>query len=68
MFLSNCHKCQNLVEFQQQLETLYDNLLIDQMTNKTWMNVDYMNLETTTRSNQEFIEHLLEKLKSFETP
>ena len=61
-FLENCQKCNNYEEFGQQLVALMERLLIDEVTFKAWVNVDHTTLETLTKSSDEFIELLLEKL------
>lgn len=62
-FLGKCTSCPGLSYFRQNLTTLLDENLIDNITFKQWVSVDRSTLETHTKTVDEFIDVFCEKLE-----
>lgn len=54
--------CRKFVKFKESLISTFNELAIDEITYKAWVNVDRTTLETITKSPEEFVETLINKL------
>ena len=62
-YLGECSSCPGIAKFKNDLTTLLDENLIDDITFKQWISVDRTTLETYTRPVDEFIDIFCEKLE-----
>ncbi len=62
-FLGECTSCPGLSKLRDDLTTLLDKNLIDNITFKQWVSVDRSTLETYTKPVDEFVDMFIEKLE-----
>ena len=62
-YLGECSSCPGITKFKNDLTTLLDENLIDDITFKQWISVDRTTLETYTRPVDEFTNMFCEKLE-----
>ena len=63
MYLGEGSFCPGILKFKNNLTTLLDENLIDDITFKQWVSVDRTTLETYTKPVEEFIDMFHEKLE-----
>ena len=62
-YLGECTSCPGVSKLRDDLTTLLDENLIDNITFKQWVSVDRSTLETYTKSVDEFVDTFCEKLE-----
>ena len=60
--LSRCSVCGKTEKLKSDLLEIFEQLAIDEVTFKLWLNVDRTNLETVLKSTDDFVEDLMDKL------
>ena len=66
-YLGECEYCPGIKKLRETFVTLLDENLIDSITYKQWTAVDRSTLETMTKSSDEFVDSLCEKLKALQS-
>ncbi len=62
-YLGECTACPGVSKLRDDLTTLLDENLIDNITFKQWVSVDRSMLETYTKPVDEFVDHFCEKME-----
>ena len=60
--LSHCSVCGKTYKLKYDLLELFEQLAIDEVTFRLWVNVDRTNLETVIRKTDDFVEDLVDRL------